>query len=161
MRKTMLVTISVLGLLAGVVPTAGAAHLYRGPGGGCTPNDGAIGAAVEPAATVIMGHNTYNDLATAALPITVIDAGEAVQWTWNSAHCHSVTGTAATGISSGYHYPTSQPTTPAVAPNLFHYPVPELAPTLSYTKVFDTPGTFQYSCVHHAGIGMVGIVVVQ
>ncbi|HVE94202.1 MAG TPA: plastocyanin/azurin family copper-binding protein [Acidimicrobiales bacterium] len=158
MRRVLLVTAAVVGLLGTVVPSAGAVHFYRGTGQGCSAADGALGAAVTPAATVMLGHNTYHDPATGFLPVTVINAGEAVQWTWNSAHCHSVNGS---GFASGFHYPASTPTTPAVAPGALHYPVPEVAPTLSYTRTFPTAGTFQYSCVHHAAIGMAGIVVVQ
>ena len=155
MRRTLLVSAAVIGMLAGFVPAASASHLYRGAGGGCTPATGATGEAVSPAATVMLGHYSYHDLGTALLPVTVISVGDAVQWTWNSAHCHSVTGPA---FDSGFHYPTTAPTTPLV--NNAYY-VPEIAPTLSWTQTFDTPGTFQYSCVHHAGLGMRGVVVVQ
>ena len=134
-------------------------HFYRSTDGGCAAADGAIGEAVAPAATVLLGHNTYNDPATALLPVTIINAGEAVQWTWNSAHCHSVSGGGT--FESGFLYPTTVPSTPQAVPGFAEYPVPELEPTLSYTRTFPTAGTFQYSCVHHAAIGMVGVVVVQ
>jgi plastocyanin len=158
MRRILLVTAAVVAMLGVNVVEVGAFHFYRSTDSGCSANDGPTGEAVEPAATVLLGHNTYNDLATAALPITVVNAGDAVRWTWNSAHCHSVTSA---DFDSGYHYPTTEPTTPPAVPGLFHYPVLETEPTLSYTRTFATPGTYQYSCVHHAVIGMVGIVVVQ
>lgn len=158
MRRLLLITAAVVGLLGTFVPAADAVHFYRGTGGGCSAADGALGAAVTPAATVMLGHNTFNDPATGYLPITVINAGEAVQWTWNSAHCHSVTGD---GFNSGLIYPTTAPTSPRAVPGLFDYPVLESAPTLSYTRIFPTAGVFPYSCVHHGAIGMAGIVVVQ
>lgn len=158
MRRPLLIAAAVVGLLGSVMPAAQAIHFYRGPGGGCSAADGALGAPVAAAATVMLGHNTYNDPATALLPVTVIKAGEAVKWTWNSAHCHSVTGAA---FNSGFHYPTTAPSSPLVARGAFDYPVLEVAPTLSFTQTFPTPGTFTYSCVHHAAIGMAGVVVVQ
>lgn len=152
------------GLLLTLAPLAAAVHFYRGPGGSCSPADGALGdAPVDGGATVLMLHNTYHDLAT-GLPVTVIAAGESVTWLWASEHCHSATsGLNGTGgaFDSGFHYPALEPATPAVLPGLFHYPVPTLQPTLGYTQVFDAPGVYPYSCVHHAIIGMQGVVVVQ
>lgn len=155
-------------LVAGVLilttsSPVGAVHFYRGPGGGCTPAEGSLGDAlddVEPAAEVMMLHNTFNDAASGA-PMTVIQAGESVRWTWNSEHCHSVTA-AERAFDSGFHYPASEPDSPEAVPGLFHYPVPTLEGTsLSYTRTFTEPGAYLYSCVHHAVIGMVGVVLVE
>ncbi len=147
-------------LFAGAVP-AGAIHFYRGPGGGCTPASGDLTDQVQPqgpiAASVLMLHNTYHDVSSGS-PVTRVDAGQAVRWTWNSAHCHSVS---AAEFNSGFHYPTAAPGSPRVLPGLFDYPVPELSPTLSYTRTFTTPGIYTYSCVHHGAIGMAGVVVVE
>ena len=157
-RVTLL--LSILSLVA-LASTAGAVHFYRGPGSGCTPNDGALsddGGASGPAgATVRMMHNTFHDVATGT-PVTRIAVGESVTWTWNSEHCHSAV---ATTFNSGFHHPAAEPTTPAVAPGTFHYPVPTLEPTLSFTHTFDQAGTFQYWCEHHTTIGMRGVIVVE
>lgn len=142
-------------------PLAGAVHFYRGPGQGCTPADGDL--TDTPAqgplgATVLMLHNSFNDLLTGT-PVTIIKAGQSVKWTWNSEHCHSTWSLG--NFYSGFHYPSDTPTTPEVLPGLFHYPVPTLAPTLAFTHTFGTPGNFLYFCEHHQLIGMQGVVVVQ
>lgn len=148
---------------------AWAPHLYRSNDGGCSPATGRLTddprpkkkkgkvKPVTPAATVMMLHNTFNDTST-GLPITFISKGQAVMWTWNSSHCHSATGEA---FNSGFHYPKIAPTTPQAVPGLFEYPIPEQVAKLSFVHTFKTSGTFQYSCVHHNVIGMVGVVVVQ
>ena len=167
MRKFVLAVAGVAMVMLMAAPGAQAVHFYRGSGGGCTPADGATtndpAASGTVAATVLVMHNTFNDSAT-GLPVTTIKAGEAVRWTWNSSHCHSVGNKADTspgGFYSGYHYPTATPESPQVVPGFFDYPVPDMTPTLSYTRTFTTPGTYQYTCEHHAAIGMVGAVVVQ
>ncbi len=143
---------------------AGAVHFYRGPDAGCTPAEGSLGDplddGVEADAEVMMLHNTFNDAASGA-PLTVIQAGESIRWTWNSEHCHSVTA-AEEAFDSGFHYPAPTPDTPEAVPGLFHYPVPTFEETsLTYTRTFAEPGAYLYSCVHHAAIGMVGVVVVE
>ena len=162
MRKVVLGAVLVVALTGVGAAPSEAVHFYRGPGGGCTPADGSTtddpgGVSGPVAATVMVMHNTFNDAAT-GLPTTTVNAGEAVKFTWTSAHCHSVDGT---GFSSGFHYPTAAPESPAVAPGAFHYPVPDATPTLSYTRTFSTPGTYAISCVHHASIGMRGTIVVE
>ncbi|HVL89367.1 MAG TPA: plastocyanin/azurin family copper-binding protein [Actinomycetota bacterium] len=143
----------------GIAAPAGAVHFYRGPGSGCTPADGARsdGGQGEIAATVNVLHNTFADAAT-ALPVTRINAGEAIRWTWNSVHCHSVQ---AAGFYSGFHYPAPEPGSPRALPGVFDYPMLEENPTFSFTVTFDTPGTYSYVCEHHAAIGMAGLVVVE
>lgn len=154
----LVLAMAILTAMAGI-PSAEAVHFYRGPGGGCTPTDGATGdgAGVTPAATVLMLHNTFNDSST-GLPITRVSVGDAVKWTWNSVHCHSVQ---APEFYSGFHYPTTEPTTPRGIPGFFDYPVLEMNPTLSWTHVFNTAGTYLYACEHHALIGMRGLVIVD
>ncbi|MCA1834400.1 MAG: plastocyanin/azurin family copper-binding protein [Actinomycetota bacterium] len=159
MKNRFKIFSAALALAMAAVPSAQAFHLYRGPGGGCTPADGATGDAATPASTVLMLHNTFNDTATGT-PITRIHAGDAVKWTWNSVHCHSVLSDTG-AFYSEFHYPTTEPTSPHVAPGLFDYPVLEENATLSWTHVFSTPGTFTYACEHHNVIGMHGVVIVE
>jgi plastocyanin len=160
-------------LLAGAIALAAvnpawSFHLYRNTDGGCSAASGRLTddprpkkkgrlKAVKPAATVMLLHNTYNDTAT-GLPITFIQKGQAVMWTWNSSHCHSVTGDP---FDSGFHYPKVAPTTPQAVPGFFEYPIPEQTAKLSFVHTFRTEGTFSYSCVHHNVVGMQGVVVVQ
>jgi len=161
MRSTWVVMFVLVAPLA-LLPAAGAFHLYRGPGGGCTPAVGNLGDAIPaagPTTTVLMLHNAFIDLATPS-PVTVIHVGDTVTWTWNSEHCHSVRAQDFS-FYSGFHYPEPTPTTPELLPNLVDYPVPTLAPTLSYTHTFTAAGTFLYDCEHHNVIGMQGVVVVQ
>jgi plastocyanin len=124
---------------------------------------------------VVIGHNTFSEgLAGSGLSVetlmtpteTRIKAGQSITWSWNSAHCHSVTsadlmsGTTRV-FESGFHYPTTPPESQQLAPGLFEYPQLDTTPTLSFTHTFTTPGTFNYFCVHHSSIGMNGVVVVE
>lgn len=163
-----------------VMPSAEAIHWYRGTGSSCSAADGALtddpldenGIPVHGprASTVELWHDSYHDSSisvpgaggsTALMPaVTRIQVGQSVSWTWNSAHCHSVTFTGL-GFGSGLHYPQTVPSSPRVVPNFFDYPVLETAPTLSYTKTFDQAGTFRYVCDHHGIIGMQGVVIVE
>lgn len=158
-------------VLAAGAPGAQAFHFYRGPGGGCTPTDGAIsddaaGTVQNVTATVHMLHNGFADAAT-GLPVTRVHVGESIRWEWNSSHCHSVEegmgppAPANQVFASGFHYPTAPPESPQVQPGFFEYPVLDLTPTLTFTHTFTTPGTYNYYCVHHAIIGMRAVVVVS
>lgn len=158
-RSSAAIAALVLGL--GSLP-AQAIHFYRGPGGGCTPATGELTDDPTPpsgpvAATVKMLHNSYHDDETGG-PVTFIEPGQAVRFTWNSAHCHSADS--AGTFASGFHYPTTAPTSAQALPGVFDYPIPEETATLAFTHTFPTAGTFTYSCVHHAAIGMTGVVVV-
>ena len=167
-------------LIAAAMPSANAIHFYRSTDGGCAPADGSvtddpIDTIPNVTAIVPLGHNTFSlGLAGTGLSVesllnpteTHIKAGESITWTWNSSHCHSVTSVAySTGTTplfeSGFLYPETPPETPRVAPGLFEYPLLDETPTLAYTHTFPTPGTFEYFCVHHASIGMNGVVIVD
>jgi plastocyanin len=161
-------------ILAASLPPAHAIHFYRSTDGGCSAADGALTDDPEDTvpnvtATVVMGHNTFSaGLAGTGLSVeslltpteTRIKAGESITWTWNSAHCHSVTSADAGVFDSGFHYPTTPPESPQVLPGFFEYPILDDTPTLSFTHTFATPGSYDYFCVHHDGIGMSGVVVV-
>lgn len=166
-----------VGTILGASPAAQAIHWYRGSGGGCTPADGALtddpeGTEPNVAATVVLGHNVFAEGVSgfgvtelAEAPEVTVKVGESVRWTWNSAHCHSVTSRArgqgsAPLFDSGFHYPTTPPDSPNVSDQALAYPLLDEDPSLSYTRTFTTPGTYEYYCVHHASIGMVGVVTV-
>lgn len=146
------------------MPLAGAVHFYRSTALGCIPSEGALGDPAPGDRTVMMLHNTYIDSGTLT-PVTLIQAGQRVTWVWSSAHCHSATSGAPMGadgaFDTGFRYPIPAPESPQVLPGLFEYPIFDLTPALSYTQQFNSPGVFPYFCVHHAPIGMVGVVVVQ
>lgn len=171
-RYRGVLAVALIGLVVlALAPAATSVHLYRGPGSGCSPASGEItdspdGEHGEVNGTVMALHNTFNDQATLT-PVTRIQAGEAVRWVWNSEHCHSIQSTDDGDdegflFYSGFHYPAEEPSTPELAPGVFHYPVPTLEePTLSYVHTFEEPGTYTYVCEHHGAIGMVGIVIVE
>jgi plastocyanin len=168
-------------ILAASLPSAHAIHFYRSTDGGCSAADGAltddpVDTIPNVTATVVMGHNTFSPgLAGTGFSVesllgtpteTVIKAGESITWTWNSSHCHSVTSEDVVSgdtrvFDSGFHYPTTPPESPRVLPGFFEYPLLDNTPTLSFTHTFATPGTYPYFCVHHASIGMNGVVVVE
>lgn len=167
-------------ILMASVPPANAIHFYRSTDSGCSAADGAltddpVDTTPNVTATVVLGHNTFSaGLAGSGFSPeslltpteTRIKAGDSITWTWNSAHCHSVTSTDFVSgttrvFDSGFHYPTTPPESPQVVPGLFEYPVLDETPTLSFTHTFTTPGTFSYFCVHHDSIGMNGVVIVD
>lgn len=170
-RRRFVVVIAGLGLLLGLMPSAAAFHWYRSDVDGCTPNDGALTDEDQTLpddveAEVLLGHTTYHDSANGT-PMTRIDAGESVRWDWASSHCHSVTFGDPTAdrkerdFGTDLHYPQEAPDSPEAAPGLFHYPVLDDSPTLSYTHTFEEPGTYTYYCIHHWYVGMQGTVVVE
>lgn len=183
MRKSlargMLLAATVVLVVAASLSPAHAIHWYRSTDGGCAPADGAL--TDDPpetistvAATVVLGHNTFGEglagtgfsVETLVAPFeTRIKAGEAITWTWNSAHCHSVTSASQVSggpdFDSGLLYPTTPPESPQLVPGFFEYPLLDETPTLSYTHTFTTPGSYAYFCVHHAPIGMNGVVIVD
>ena len=154
---------------------ADAIHFYRGDAT-CTPRSGELsddpvddqGNAVHGpvAAEIRMGHNYFSAApasdteAVQPQNVTTIKVGDAVRWSWNSAHCHSVEANDGSW-KSGYHYPTDPPESPQVLPGFFDYPVLDETPTLSYVHTFTEPGTYPYFCVHHEVIGMTGTIVVE
>lgn len=163
MRARICLLLTTLAIVLSMTAPAHAVHWYRGPGGGCTPSAGETTDRTEPngpvAATVRMEHNLFRDVASGG-PVTRIAVGQAVRFTWNSEHCHSADAVDRS-FASGFHYPQATPTSPQVLPGLFEYPALTDAPTLAFTHTFTVPGTFRYACVHHAAIGMNGVVIVE
>ena len=179
--RLMLVCVAAVAVLVVATP-ANAIHFYRSTDGGCAPAEGALtddpldefGDVVHGplATTVQVLHNAYKDEATGTSllgfelveSVVTITAGESILWTWNSAHCHSVTfegdGYGGSAPDSAFLYPTTPPESPQVLPGLFEYLILDPTPTLSWQHTFSTPGTYSYFCVHHASIGMVGTIVV-
>lgn len=173
-RRTITAAVAALGLLLWLVPSAEAVHFYRSTDADCSAKSGDTTdgdttdedttVPEDVAAEVVLGHNTFHDTSNGT-PVTTVEEGESVRWAWSSSHCHSVTAvpTDEEGepvFDSGFHYPTEEPESPQAVPGAFEYPVPDPTPDLTYTHTFEEPGTYQYVCVHHGAIGMVGAVQV-
>lgn len=150
------VAVSAVGALVviGFVPPAHAVHLFP-----LTPTFDPVGhdcakaltaAPAVPAATVQVVGFSFSD-ARSRNSTTTITAGQAVTWTWTLDHCHSVTFGDGRGTegASGFM--------PAGQPQLVRMGG---AGKDSFALTFAAPGTFDYSCVHHASVGMTGTVVV-
>src|SRR5919109_115024 len=140
-RAALFGSVVALFLAAGL-PSAHAIHFYRSTDGGCAPADGATTddpPETVPTAevTVVVGHNTFSEgIAGTGIGVqdlldsteTHIKAGEAITWTWNSAHCHSVTSSDYSSgttplFDSGFLYPVTPPESPRVLPGVFEYPI--------------------------------------
>lgn len=92
-----------------------------------------VSASPQPQATVTVSV-ADNSFQPQSLTIT---AGDTVVWTNNGSNPH--TSTSDTGLwDSG-----------------------TLSPGQTFSRVFDTPGTFPYHCAFHQGLGMVGTITVQ
>ena len=177
--RAVLLGATLATFVAAGLPSAHAIHFYRSTDGGCSAANGALTddpteTVPNVTATVVLGHNTFTEgaLGTGVSvrsllgpTRTRIKAGESITWTWNSSHCHSVTSYDFVGdtplFNSGFHYPTIPPESPRVVPGFFEYPILDKTPTLSFTHTFPTAGSYGYYCVHHASIGMTGIVLVD
>jgi len=177
-RRGVAVAMVSMIVLGASLPQAQAVHWYRNTGAGCSEADGALtddptGTTPNVTASVVIGHNTFSTGVSGfaadpllGSPVTRIKAGESITWTWNSAHCHSVTSTDFSSgttriFDSGFHWPKVPPEAQRVAEGALEYPLLDETPTMSYTHTFDTPGSFGYFCVHHALIGMNALVIVD
>jgi plastocyanin len=80
---------------------------------------------------------------------STIDAGQTVSWTWLADHCHSVTFADGRGTQGTDGFMPEQPELVRVGDG-----------GDSFVLTFDMPGTYTYQCVHHATVGMTGVVEV-
>ena len=164
--KTRAVGVAAVSLIVLVVllPSATAFHFHTA----CTAAAGDLGAApTVGGAQVIVGLDSYLD-ATTRTPVTVIAAGESVTWTWDATnpYCHSVSGTDwnSPGTPGGRMHPAGAeaglPLAVVTGPEFWPDPTNPPGAALSFTRVFDAPGTYTYACAEHMLIGMSGVVVV-
>ncbi len=111
-----------------------------------SPNPGGSAGAVQ-----VVGFNFIDGASRSTT--TRVKAGQAVTWTWLADHCHSVTfaagGPPGTAGADGFM--------PAGQPQLVRLN----GAANSFTVTFPEPGTFPYTCVHHATVGMTGSVIVE
>ena len=153
LRRTTLSLALTLAAVGLSVP-AGAFHLFPlvpgDPGGDC-------GATLEAdpsrAAThvAVAGFRFQDDMSGSST--SQVKAGDSVTWRWDLPHCHSVT------------FQSDQVQgTDGKQPGGFDGAEPMLVKpngdANTFTVKFDQPGTYDYLCVHHASVGMVGQVVV-
>jgi plastocyanin len=154
LRRTTLPLLAMALAVGALVVPAGAIHLFPlapgDPGGDC-------GTTLQPdpgssAGHVGVGHFSFMDHASGDSRTTV-NVGDSVTWVWEQPYCHSVTFQSAEvqstdgGEPGGFDGGEPQLTRPEGSAN-------------SFTATFDKAGTYEYSCVHHASMGMTGVVEV-
>ncbi len=149
MRRVTLSTLVAAGLMVMAVP-AGAVHLFP-----LVPGDplGDCGTGLRPdpgdgAGRVRVGGFFFLDDATFR-NVTTVTVGDAVTFEWVDPYCHSVTFAGSRG-TQGLPLRDGEP----------QLIKPEGA-NASFTTRFTEPGTYDYFCVHHGSVGMVGSVVVE
>ncbi len=154
LRRTTLPLVAMALAVGALVVPAGAIHLFP-----LVPGDpfGDCGTTLEPdpgdaAGHVGVEHFSFMDHSSGD-STTNVKAGDSVTWIWENPYCHSVTFQSAEikstegGPPGGFSGDEPQLTRPEGSNNTF-------------TATFEKPGTYGYSCVHHASMGMVGEVVV-
>ena len=155
LRRTTLPFLAMALAVGALVVPAGAIHLFPlapgDPGGDC-------GSTLQPdpgqsAGHVGVGPFSFTDHGGGD-STTKVKAGESVTWVWENPYCHSVTfqsgdvkGTDG-GEGGGFDGSEPQLTKPEGSNKTF-------------TATFNTPGTYDYACVHHGSVGMTGQVVVS
>jgi plastocyanin len=152
LRHSTLPLLAVAVAVGALAVPAGAIHLFPlvpgDPGGDC-------GSTLQPdpggsAGHVGVGPFSFTDHSSGD-STTQIKAGESVTWVWENPFCHSVTfqsGPAGTdgGQPGGFDGSEPQLTKPE-------------GNNRTFTTTFEEPGTYDYFCVHHASLGMMGQVV--
>lgn len=102
----------------------------------------------DPGSSVdVVGFNFVDSAARTST--TEIEAGQAVTWTWRADHCHSVTFADGRGTRGADGFMPAQPELVRIGDG-----------GDSFTLTFGAPGTYEYQCVHHAAVGMTGVVEV-
>jgi plastocyanin len=138
---------------------AGAVHLFPlfpgDPGGDCGATLSADPG--NEATHVSVKGFTFTDEDTNS-STSQVGSGDSVTWRWDLPHCHSVTFKSQ---PAGAHVVG----TDGKKPGNFDGSQPQLTkpngPDNTFTITFDVPGTYDYYCVHHQSVGMVGQVVVS
>jgi plastocyanin len=158
-RATLAFLLSAFLAVAALSAPAGAVHLFPlfpgDPGGDCGATLSADPG--DEAATVSVKGFFFTDEATGN-STSQVKRGEKVTWRWDLPHCHSVTfKTEPTGASVDG--------TDDKRPGNFDGSQPQLVKpngdAKTFTVRFDVSGTYDYYCIHHQSVGMVGQVVVS
>lgn len=154
---------ALIGAIVGVylmqARPAAAVHLFPNfpgdPAGDC-------GAALEEAPAESAGRflvEGFFFIDTSDLDSTVeVQAGESVTWQWLK-YCHSVTSTSVPVGAEPFSTFGGEPTGPESIRQEVQLVEPEGSKD-SYTQTFTVPGTYEFQCVHHASVGMTGVVEV-
>lgn len=144
-----------------LVSTAGAFHLFPLVPGDPT-GDCAAKLSSDPggsAGHVGVSYATFEDHGSGS-STTTVKAGDTVTWVWEVPYCHSVQTKSVPsgaepfstdgGAGSAKGPPAGQDT--LVKPE---------GSSNAFTATLTVPGTYDYYCVHHQSVGMVGKVVVN
>jgi plastocyanin len=108
----------------------------------------------------LLGAEGHGPIVSIVFPATTtVKVGESVTWQWEVPYCHSIqsgrvpAGAAPFGTDGGAGSATglAKGEDSLVRPN---------GANDSFTVAFTVPGTYEYFCVHHKSIGMVGEVIV-
>ena len=152
-RKLLLLAAALAVATSAMPPPAHAIHLFP-----LTPvfdplgHDCAKGLTAAPASAAgevsVVGFNFVDG--ASGTTTTRINAGQNVAWTWLADHCHSVTFNNGSGTNGAAGFQPAQPQ--LVRMNGLGND--------TFSLSFLTAGTYFYSCVHHASVGMTGVVVV-
>ena len=142
-----------------VASGAGAFHLFPlvpgDPGGDCaqklSPDPG--GSAGE----VGVSYFTFKD-AKSGSATTAVKVGESVTWKWEVPYCHSVQSKSGPAGAEPFSTVGGATTGPPKGQDSLVRPS---GSNNSFTVKFTVPGTYDYYCVHHQSVGMVGKVVVS
>ena len=144
-----------------LVSTAGAFHLFplvpNDPFGDCAAK--LSGDPGGSAGHVGVSYVTFEDHKSGSSTSTV-KSGDSVTWVWEVPYCHSVQSKAVAagaapfstdgGTGSAKGPPAGQDT--LVKPE---------GSNNAFTVTLTVPGTYEYICVHHERLGMMGKVIVQ
>jgi plastocyanin len=153
----------LLAIVAGLalVSTAGAFHLFplvpNDPFGDCAAK--LSGDPGGSAGHVGVNYFTFEDHGSGT-NTTTVKAGDSVTWVWEVPYCHSVQ--TKTVPSGGDPFSTDGGAGSAKGPPAGQDTlVKPSGSSNSFTVTLTVPGTYEYYCVHHQSVGMVGKVVVN
>jgi plastocyanin len=159
LRRTRLAfPLVVLTLALTAAVPVGAIHLFPlfpgDPGGDCAQK--LAPAPGTSAGQVGVSYFTFDDR-TSGSSTTTIKVGQSVTWKWTVPYCHSVNSKTGPAGAQGFG-------TEGGPPGGFRHDQPQLVrpngSNDSFTVTFTVPGTYEYYCIHHQSVGMVGKVVV-
>jgi plastocyanin len=157
-RTTLAFLFSAAGFVAALTGSAGAIHLFPlvpgDPGGDCgttlVPDPG-TGAAHVAVAGFMFRDDASGD------STSQVETGDSVTWHWDLPHCHSVTFRSQ---PPGAHVDGTDGKTPGGFDGSEPQLVKREGSNDTFTARFDVPGTYDYYCIHHQSLGMVGQVIV-
>jgi plastocyanin len=164
-------------VVAGAVlpPAAEAVHLFPlvagDPAGDCAPKlsadqgrpGGEVGVgyfSFDDHPSGFLGADGYGPVVSLAFPATTtIKVGESVTWRWEVPYCHSIQSGSVPAGAKPFSTDGGAGSATGLAKGEDSLVRPDGANN-SFTVTFTVPGTYEYACVHHKSVGMVGTVTV-